>query len=419
MPVLPIEAAGQPERSWGPPFPPEEYLARLRRTLAEMARRTVDALVVTSPANITWLTGYDSIWYRRSTPTCLVVHGETGELLFFDDRSHRELIRMGTARLDRIACFHRFRETTRPGWLFKNTGDDILDTLAALGWLRGKVGLEHWSPHPNGQVMGYLAAGIEERGGTPVDGSWLVDRVKLVKSPAELAVLREAGAIADAAMASLRDFIRPGVTEKQVQGHAHRVMAERGGEEPAIRTIVCAGPRAAAHHALPTARPIGAGEIVVVDFCASLERYHADLARTFFTGREPDPRWLRLADAAEAALAAIVAGLRPGDPMERAVELAAGVLDARGVGARGWFIGGYDLGIAVPPDWVGHTYLNGLCFERADFVPGTVTNFEVPLDVLDEDWPGGNGYSVIDTLVMTETGVELLSAIPPRLMLAA
>ena len=78
-----------------------------------------------------------------------------------------------------------------------------------------------------------------------------------------------------------------------------------------------------------------------------------------------------------------------------------------------WFIGGYDLGIAIPPDWVGHTWLNSAAgTEKACFDPGYVTNYENQFDVVDEGWPGGRDACSIETFLMTEDGLEVLSKLP-------
>jgi hypothetical protein len=102
--------------------------------------------------------------------------------------------------------------------------------------------------------------------------------------------------------------------------------------------------------------------------------------------------------------------------MSRIQEIADAYIDAQDLRKFVWFVGGYDLGIAIPPDWVGHTFLAGDRYETANFDPGVVTNYENILDVFSEGWPGGRNGSYIDTLLMTETGLEVLSKIPQDLI---
>lgn len=409
MPAIEIEETYGEEREWTRAFPAAEYAERLAKVQAEMARCGVDTLYVSSPANITYLTGYDSRWYRRSTPTGLVVNIASDEILFFDDVSHRGLVCAHNGRIPRAAFFQRFRDTSLDGWIYKVTAGDLVDTVKDLGWLKGVAAVEHWALAPGGKSLHFIEERFANAGARTMDGSWIVDRVKLVKSPAEITMLDKAATIADEAIkAVMRDF-RPGMTEIEVQGIAHFAMSKLGGEEPAIRSSTTSGPNLRAHHPLPTRRVIREGDLFVMDLCGSLYRYHANIARTFSVG-EPDRRWTDLVERSRTSFDEILEHVRPGDPMEKVVEVAMRHLTAAGIAERAWFVGGYDIGIAIPPDWVGHTYLNGRCFERADFVVGTVTNFENVLDV-PEGWPGGFGMQNVDTFVMEENGLRILSAL--------
>jgi Xaa-Pro aminopeptidase len=407
MPAIAIEDTSGNPRDWPLAFPAQEYADRRRKVRKEMARVGIDTLYVSSPANLTYLTGYDSRWYRRSTPTGLAIHSDAEDILFFDDVSHRGLVSFHNGQISRAAFFARFRDVSEEGWIYKTTARDLVDTIKAEGWLNGVAAVEHWALAPGGVSLRFIEQGFQEAGARTVDGSWLVDRVKLVKSPAEIAVMDQAAIIADAALeAVVRDF-QPGMMEIEVQGIAHYAMSRLGGEEPAIRTSTTSGPNLRAHHPLPSRRKIQKGDIFVMDLCGSLYRYHANIARTFAVG-EPDKRWTDLVETSRISFDRIIEEVRPGDPMEKVVEVGFGYLESVGIAHRGWFIGGYDVGLAVPPDWVGHTYLNGRCFERADFVPGTTVNFENVLDV-EDGWPGGFGTQNVDTLLMEEDGIRILS----------
>lgn len=408
MPVLPIEdTAGEP-RDWAAVFPPEEYRARLHAVCAEMERCGVDTLFVSSPANIVYLTGYDSRWFRRSTPTGLAIRRDTQALIFFDDVSHRSLVSHGPGVIAKSAFFSRFRDTLREGWIYRNTVDDIADTLKDLGWHRGTTAVEHWALAPAGLVLRALEQHMEDAGARTVDGSWIVDRVRLVKSPREIALIEQAGAIADAAFLALKSELRAGMTETEIQGFLNYQLSRRGGEEPAIRTGVASGSRTLSHHTVPTQRKVQKGDLILIDICGSIQRYHCCVQRTFAVG-EPDRRWIEFVDKAKPAIRHVIAAMRPGDPMEKTIEVARAYLESVGLAQYGWFIGGYDLGIAVPPDWVGHTYLNGKCFERADFKIGTVTTYEHLFDVPQFGWPGGESVAFNDTIVMGEEGLRVIS----------
>ena len=392
---------------WGPPFSIEEYAQRRARVRAEMQRLDIDLLYVTSPPNLTWLTGYDSIWYRRTTPTGLAIIAEQEQTLFFDSSSHTDLVKSGTGLFDEAVFFDRRKSGPAVG--------TVVETLKSRGWLNGRVALERWSLSPGGPVLNEMSELFAGSAKEVVDGSWLVDRVKMVKSHAEIDMMRRAAQIADMAMQAVSEAMCPGMTEIEIQGLAHYVMSQHGGEEPAIRTAVRSGPRGAAHHVPPSRRKVQNGDIVWVDFSASYNRYHADLARIFSLG-EPDRRWIDLYDKAAGSVDAVLKAVRPGDPMLKLHDVANAYIAKVGLDKYAWLIGGYDMGIAIPPDWVGHTFHSGLGFEALNFEVGMTTNYENVFDIVSEVWPGGKGGSYIEMLLMTEDGLEVLSALDRRLV---
>src|SRR4029079_16888028 len=102
------------------------------------------------------------------------------------------------------------------------------------------------------------------------------------------------------------------------------------------------------------------------------------------------------------------AAVRPGHPLGVAPRAAAGYLCARLPRERFWWVGGYALGIAMPPNWVGHTYLANDAYETFAWEPGYVTNYENIL--FDRD--GGFTASYMETLLMGPERVEALSTVP-------
>ena len=271
---------------WGPPFPRAEYRQRTARTREAMRERGVDLLFVSSPPNLTWLTGYDSIWYRRTTPTGLVIRADEEETLFFDSASHSDLVKSGTGCFDGVELFDRRR--AGPAL------ETILESLKARGWLKGHLALERWSLAPGGMVL-------------------------------------------------------------------------------------------------------------------------ADLARIFSIG-EPDRRWTDLYEKAAKSVEVVLQAMRPGDPMLKLHDVANDYIREMGLEPYAWLVGGYDMGIAIPPDWVGHTFHSGAGFEALDFEVGMTTNYENVFDIVIEDWPGGKGGSYIEMLLMTEHGLEILSQLDRRLI---
>jgi Xaa-Pro aminopeptidase len=383
----------------GLPFPEAEYRDRARRVRDEMARRDVDVLFVMSPANLCYLSGFESIWYPPRAPLGVVVSQHDDRLVFLDYERHETLVRQ-TALLD-DAVFYRYEDAL----------DTIVSAFRDRGWAEGRVGIEWWTQTPGGPLVRETADRLAAIGATVVDGDWIVDRVRAVKSPAEVECVRQAAEIVDAAFEDLLATVQPGHTELQIAARLDSVMADHGGESAAIRTMVSAGPDVWCRtHSAPSRRPVEAGDVMYVDACGVVNRYHADLCRTVSVGRD-NPEVRSILEQTAGSVEEVRRAVKPGDPLDVAQRTAEEYVFSRFPPDQVWWVGGYALGIAVPPNWVGHTYLSNDAFEKFTWEPGYVTNYENILFDRDK----GFTASYMETLLMTEAGIETLSRHPREL----
>ena len=384
------------------PFAEAEYRDRAHRVREEMSRRGVDVLFVTSPANLCYLTGFESVWYPLRAPLGVVVSSHDDRLVFLDYERHETLVR-NTALFDE-AVFYRYQ--------------DALDSIAAAcrkrGWNEGTIGIEWWTQTPGGPLVRETAERLGALGAKIVDGDWIVDRVRAIKTQAEMECIRHAAEIVDLAFADLLDSIRPGQTELQIAARLDAAMADQGGESAAIRTMVSAGPDVWYRtHSAPSRRPVEVGDIMYVDACGVFNRYHADLCRTVAVGRD-HPEVRRILDQTARSVEEVQRVVRPGDPLDVAQRVAEDYVFSRFPREQVWWVGGYALGLALPPSWVGHTYLSNDAFEAFSWETGYVTNYENI--VFDRE--GGFTASYMETLVMTRDGIQTLSRHPRELAIA-
>ena len=393
---------------WPQAFSEREYAERVGKVRAALAADGLDAIYVTHPANLTYLTGYDMIWNHLRSLTGVLIRADSDTTVFFDERAHTTIV-FTTPEIREIV------------WLddssYVESIDVIARELAACGLGKAAIGIEKWGYSPHASVVDALEQRIQSLGAKVVDASFLVEEIRFVKSPLEVAHVHKAATIADEAMAAARDAMRPGITETELEGVIMGTMMKAGGGYPGIRTMVGSGPRAGTHHSPPMRRQVNPGDLVFIDFCGCYDRYHVNLNRTFALG-EPDPRWTKLMDESAGCIDAIVAEIAPGDPLSKADEIGNAYIDAAGLRKYVWWVGGYSLGIAQPPDWCGRHWLTP--HEEAaarNFEPGVVVNFENQFDVW-ENWPGGSGAAYVDTLLMTESGLEVLSILPRNLVVA-
>ncbi|MFP6731298.1 MAG: Xaa-Pro peptidase family protein [Alphaproteobacteria bacterium] len=392
---------------WPQAFPPEEYTDRRAKVRRALASNDLDGIYITQPADITYLTGYDLIWYHSRNLTGLLLRADSDDRLFFDGWPHTTMVST-TPEITDVVIFER------------GPVEDIIalitDRIAAMGLAGSRLATQRWSYAPHADVMDSLIESLREAGATVTDASFLIEEVRLIKSPLEIAVMRQCATIADQAMAAARDAIRPGILETEIEGILVGAMMAAGGGYPALRSMIGSGPRSGTHHSPAQMRSVKPGDLVFIDFCASLHRYHVNLNRTYSLG-PPDPRWSDLMDKSAGCIDAVMAGIAPGDSLYKVHAIANDYIDESGLRSYCWYNGGYTLGIAVPPDWVGvhrtHPTPGGPGDRTLE--PGIVFNLENQFDVW-EDWPGGSGAAYIESFLMTEDGLELLSELPRNLV---
>ena len=155
--------------------------------------------------------------------------------------------------------------------------------------------------------------------------------------------------------------------------------------------------------------------MVFVDFCGCYDRYHVNINRTFSLG-EPDTRWTGLMTKAAGCIDTILSEIKLGDSLSKVDAVAQLYTDQSGIREYVWWVGGYAQEIALPPDWCGNHWLNPR-FDMGDppIQPGMVFNLENQFDVW-ENWPGGSGCAYIESLLVTENGLEVLSKLPRTLV---
>ncbi len=395
---------------WPQAFPAEEYAARRAKVCRALEAAGLDAIYVTTPANITWLTGYDMIWYHLENLTGVLLRADTGEALFFDSVAHTTIVSTTpeiaeVVWLDGAAVSGAVDEAIRV----------IVDEVGRRGLAGSRIALELWGYAPHASVMARLKGSLEAGGATIEDGWRMLDEVRLVKSPLEIEHMKTAAAIADEAMTAGRDAIRPGLTETQLEGVIVGTMMAAGGGYPGIRSMIGSGPRSGTHHSPAQRRAIKQGDLVFVDFCGVYDRYHVNLNRTFSLG-EPDPRWTELMTKAAGCIDAIVAEAKLGDPMSRVEAIAQAYIDEVGIREYVWWVGGYAQGVALPPDWCNNHWLNTrFGMQDRALEPGMFFNLENQFDVW-QDWPGGSGAAYIEAPMVTENGLEVMSKHPRTLV---
>lgn len=393
------------------PFPLEEYRMRMARVKKEMARQKIDLLYCSAPESLFYLTGYENSWYEAQSCkewpplSGVAIKRDADKFILFDKAEEEILVQTYS-----IATDTRIQRGDFP----MSRLEFIIKNLKEEGWLKNTVGLEKWSYRPNPAVSQMFQAALEKEGCKVVDASDIVREIRTIKSSQEMAYVRTAAKIADIGMKAAIEHIRPGMTELDVRAEMDYACAKAGGENPGLPTYVLAGQRSALAHGLASKHVIMPGDIVWLDLCGVYHRYHTDVARTLSLG-EPHPDVAKQIDLSAKAFPVLLKAIKPGCPVSEVNKAMEDYYKKVGIWGDSWWIGGYDLGIAFPPDWVGvFSYAPGTDSGDRTFPPGTVVNYESNFYL-----PQGAGLSpIMDTIIVNEYSAEILSKIPQDLIVA-
>jgi Xaa-Pro aminopeptidase len=175
----------------------------------------------------------------------------------------------------------------------------------------------------------------------------LVERLRQVKSPEEVAAIRAAAELAQEALRETLSAIRPGQTELEVAAALEARLRQKGSDWHPFPTIVASGPRSALPHARSSKRSLGKGELLLIDFGAQVDGYCADLTRTMVVGARADERQRTVHALVQAAQQRALEGLRAGIPAREGDALAREVIAARGLGQAFGHSLGHGLGLEV------------------------------------------------------------------------
>ena len=389
-------------------FDHAEYAGRLARVRERMAAEKIDMLYVTTPDHVCYLHCYVASWYKANSPMRYpqlygtAIHVDHDQLIHFDNPTEMPVLASTSVCTD--LRFFKSREAA-PNLAF------IIAELKAKGWLGGTLAMEHWSYIPNRAISTMLEGAFLAEGCRVVDGSAILRGVRRVKSAAELDYIRKGVALADVGHAALRQNLRPGITELELFGEVTRAMMAAGSAFPALIPIFSAMPvrdgrPVSSGHAMAGRRVIAVGDYVTADLCGVPHRYHGNVMRGYFLG-DPPRAMVERHRLAGGVFAALRAEMRAGMTVRAFNAIARRYYESVGLWDQpGWALG-YELGLSLPPDWVGEFFFNVRDDKYLDrvFEAGMVTNFESLFD----SW-------LIDTLIYTASGVEVLSATPLELV---
>ena len=370
------------------PFSQGEYNERVGKLRAEMAADGLDGLIVMSPANLHYLTGYYTFSVSNLTALVLPAEGDSGVVTASCEIPAAVL----SGWVEDVVSFAWDEDSL--------VASKIAAMLEARGLGSKRVGVELGRGGPVPELVAELGRLLPNM--SVVDASNLVTRVKKIKSAQEIEYMREAGRMSvKGANASLK-AIRPGVTDNDLAQVGYSTLIGAGSEFMSTDPIVTTGARASWHHTTFRRLPLNPGEVAFLEYSGCYHRYNAPIMRTGVLG-EPSAEVRRIADAVEGTLNLVIENAKAGRTSHEVALAAhqgyAGMEDAM------WFMGicGYSVGVGFPPTWA-----DGAAFiaEGNDTVLEAGMTFHLPIMFRA---PREFGVGMSETIAITEDGCEVLT----------
>lgn len=319
-------------------FTPAEFARRRQALLAAMAADRLDALFLFQQESMFWLTGYDTFGFCFFQ--CLVLRADGTTALLTRSADLRQA--QHTSNIGDIRIWKDGRDA--------NPAADLLALARDLGLAGKRIGVEYESYGLVASNYRKLKAAFADQADL-VDASPIVTRLRAVKSAEEIAYVRRAAALSDAADRAALATIRAGADEGEILAAQHNSIFGGGGDYPGNEFIIGSGRDALLCRYKSGRRRLDANDQITLEFAGADRHYHAAIMRTVVVG-EPRALHLRYHAAARDALLACEAELKPGRTAGDVFSAHARVFDEHGLGQHRLNACGYSLGAKFTPSWM-------------------------------------------------------------------
>lgn len=353
---------------------PNTRVARLRALLKDKGE---EAILVTNAVNRRYLTGF--------TGTSGVVLVTSDKAALLTDFRYRDQAPMQAV-----------------GFEIVEHAPDVYETVAELLGQWGVARLLFEDKHVS--FAAYAAMKDKLKPVEIAAAGAILEQLRIVKDEQEVAVIQEAADLADRAFAHILNFIKPGATEAAVALELEFFMRKHGATSTSFDTIVASGPRSALPHGVASDRVIGKGEFVTLDFGAYYKGYCSDLTRTVVVG-QPSDKQKEIYDIVLEAQLYALEHLRPGLTGKEGDALTRDIITRYGYGDHFGHGTGHGLGMEI------HESPRLSRTDDTVLTPGMIVTVEPGIYV-----PGFGGVRIEDDVVVTDTGIKILTHSPKELI---
>lgn len=373
-------------------FPPEDYRRRREAATAELNRRKLDLVLFSHVPSILYLCGYQTP--ATTDHNCLVLNSRGAAALQIID--HEVPNAYLTSDIEDVRSFSWYE----PDGLHRQLLGIVADLSAGRTALR--IGVEMKRAAMTVHNFHRLREALPHA--DFVDVSDMLDAQRVIKSQGEIAYLRKSGALsvlgADAGAAAVVE----GCDDNAVAAAILQAMVAAGSEYQATQPFIATGARSGLVHTTNKRRPLARGDAIFLEVASSYQRYSAPVMRSGVLGK-PDARIMRMRDAVRHTLELLLENIAPGRTgHEIALAAQAGYAPIRDeIYFQGAY--GYHVGLSLPPAWwegFDPYIAPGM---HQELQPGMVFHLPNCARI-----PGECGVALSETVVVTQTGCESLTA---------
>ncbi|MGO4449138.1 M24 family metallopeptidase [Phyllobacterium sp. TAF24] len=319
-------------------FEPEEFAARRDRLMMVMAEQKLDAMLLFAQESMYWLTGYDTFGFCFFQ--CLVVKSDGSHVLMTRSADLRQARQ--TSNIENIVIWAD-RDNANPA-------ADLRELLNDLDLLGKRIGVEYQShglTAANGRKLDEQLAAF----GQIVDASGLVDKLRVLKSPAEIVYARKAAELGDEALNAALKLIKAGADEGAILAAMQGAIFAGGGDYPANEFIIGSGEDALLCRYKAGRRKLTKNDQLTLEWAGVYRHYHAAAMRTVLTGKA-SKRHLELYDAAREALEAVEEAMTPASTFGDVFDAHSRVMEAHDLTRHRLNACGYSQGARFTPSWM-------------------------------------------------------------------
>jgi len=317
--------------------------AKVKRLVEVFDAARIDIYISTHTSDIRWLTGFPGVFDDEQSHLTLILRDKIQESAWlFTDTRYSEALRLRDTQkywhiLDERKSRFAYMATTLSGQLSVSKTARVkpitigIESDLRLDWYRALI-----------KALNELDGLAYEL----VELPSLIRELRTIKTAEEIALIKQAQAITDAAFTHILDFIKPGLTERDVATELDFFMRKAGADGLAFNTIVASGSNSAIPHAVPSSRTLKRGDLVLMDFGARLSDYCSDMTRTVFLGKV-DERQREMYAATLAAHQVLKEAYKPNSEAPELQKLAETVLAEHGFAGKLIHSVGHGVGIEV------------------------------------------------------------------------